>query len=95
MRHGRHADVIKDLQRCENCFWGVSMPPQPDLNPEPLLNATQLAKHLGVDQSQVSRWRKDGIIPAEISEGRCHRYDLNRVREHLAKRAAKNQKGRS
>lgn len=63
-------------------------------NDSPLLNGKQLAARLGISAMQVSRWHQSGVIPAEIKEGRCIRFDLERVREHLAKRAAEQQKNR-
>jgi predicted DNA-binding transcriptional regulator AlpA len=54
-----------------------------------LLNGKQLAAKLGVSAGQVTLWHQANVIPAEIKEGRCIRFDLERVREHLAKRAAK------
>lgn len=52
-----------------------------------LITGKELAKRLGVSPSQITIWRQAGIIPAEISEGRCQRYDEDRVREVLAERA--------
>jgi predicted site-specific integrase-resolvase len=54
-----------------------------------LLNGKQLAARLGVSAGQITLWHQAGVIPAEIKEGRCIRFDLDHVREHLAKRAAK------
>jgi predicted site-specific integrase-resolvase len=54
-----------------------------------LLNGKQLAAKLSVSPSQVTHWHQAGAITAEIAEGRCIRFDLEKVRAQLAKRAAK------
>lgn len=52
------------------------------------LNASQLAKEIGVSIPTVIRLFKAGKIPAEIAEGRLRRFDLAKVRAALAERAA-------
>lgn len=52
-----------------------------------LLNMTKLAKCLGVAKSTVHDWQEQGVITAEIEEGKVFRYDLQKVRERLAERA--------
>ena len=52
----------------------------------------QLADEIGVSKCVVLRWHAEGRIPAEVSEGRVIRFDLERVKAHLAKRAARKEK---
>jgi predicted site-specific integrase-resolvase len=53
----------------------------------PLLNSKALAAALGVSAPVVTRWKKAGVISPEISEARCLRWDLQKVRATLAARA--------
>lgn len=59
-----------------------------------LLNSKQTAEALGVSPHTVCEWLNQGIITAEIHEGRCIRFDLENVRAQLARRAKKAQKRR-
>jgi len=52
-----------------------------------LLSQTGLAKALGVSVPTISAWTADGIIAAEVSEGKVYRYDLAAVRQQLSERA--------
>jgi len=54
-----------------------------------LLNASQLAKALGVSCATTTAWAKAGVIPIEIHEGRLYRFDLEKVKAALAERAAR------
>ena len=54
-----------------------------------LLNAKQTANSLGVSPQTIGEWTDQGIITPEIHEGRCIRFDLEKVRSQLAKRAKK------
>lgn len=49
----------------------------------------ELAAELGVSKDAVLSWTRQGIITPEIREGRTIRYNVAKVREQLAKRAAK------
>ncbi len=52
-----------------------------------LLNAKQMGAMLGVSGVTITQWHKDGKIPAEIAEGRLFKFDLERSKEALRKRA--------
>lgn len=54
-----------------------------------MTTAAQLAAELGVSKDSILQWTRAGIITPEIREGRTIRYDADKVREQLAKRAAK------
>jgi len=54
-----------------------------------LINAKQTAAELCVSQQTIGEWLDQGIITPEIREGRCIRFDLEKVRAQLAKRAKK------
>ena len=54
-----------------------------------MTTAAQLAAALGVSKDSVLQWTRAGIITPEIREGRTIRYDVERVKEQLARRAAK------
>lgn len=54
-----------------------------------LLTTQQLAAALNVGAQTVRDWHKAGVIPAEIAEGHVFRFNLENVREALAKRAKK------
>ena len=57
-----------------------------------LLTPQQLAEALSVSTGVIHRWTKAGTITPEIREGRCIRFDLDNVREQLAKRAKRQPK---
>ena len=57
-----------------------------------LLNQQQLCKALGISDFTVRAWLRDGVIPAEINEGKTLRFDIEDVRAALKKRAAKKAK---
>ena len=52
----------------------------------------QLAEAIGVSKSVILTWHREGRIPAEVCEGRVIRFDAERVKATLAKRAAKQAK---
>jgi predicted site-specific integrase-resolvase len=52
-----------------------------------LHSPTQVAEVLGVSKDTVLGWTRDGIITAEVREQKIIRYDLDKVRGQLAKRA--------
>lgn len=54
-----------------------------------LLTADELAEQLGVSKRLVMGWLADGRIPAAVREGHTLRFDPDKVRTALAKRAAK------
>jgi len=56
--------------------------------PTETLNASGIAKAIGVTHKTVIALYEKGIIPAEIAEGRLYRFDLAKVRKALADRAA-------
>jgi hypothetical protein len=55
-----------------------------------LFSANALAKELGLTHGTVLRLYRDEAIDAEIHEGRLIRFDLEKVRAALAKRAKRN-----
>ena len=55
-----------------------------------LLSANALGKELGISVNAVLRLYRDEVIDAEIHEGRLIRFDLEKVRSTLAKRAKRN-----
>jgi hypothetical protein len=55
-----------------------------------LLSANALGKELGISVNAVLRLYRDEVIDAEIHEGRLIRFDLEKVRSTLAKRAKGN-----
>ncbi len=57
---------------------------------KPLLSANALAKELGMNGDTILRLYRDEVIDAEIHEGRLIRFDLEKVRDRLAKRAKQN-----
>lgn len=57
----------------------------------PLVSARKLAAAIGISPTAVLRLYRDGIIPAEVAEGRLIRFDAQRVRKLLAERAADQQ----
>lgn len=59
---------------------------------KPLLSAKDLAAELGLHPSQVTRLRQSGAISPEILEGRLVRFDLDKVKRALAKRAKEHQR---
>jgi predicted site-specific integrase-resolvase len=63
-------------------------------NPDGLVNQDQLARLLGVSKTTVSIWHKQGIISAAIEESRNVRFDAEKVRRELAKRAEIKRKAR-
>lgn len=52
-----------------------------------LHSPAQVAEAIGVTSDTILGWTRDGIITPEVREGRVIRYDLEKVREQLAKRA--------
>jgi hypothetical protein len=57
---------------------------------KPTLSANALGKELGISVNAVLRLYRDEVIDAEIHEGRLIRFDLEKVRTALAKRAKRN-----
>jgi hypothetical protein len=57
---------------------------------KPTLSANALGKELGISVNAVLRLYRDEAIDAEIHEGRLIRFDLEKVRTALAKRAKRN-----
>ncbi|MEN9534761.1 MAG: hypothetical protein RLZ22_256 [Verrucomicrobiota bacterium] len=55
-----------------------------------LFSANALGKQLGISVNAVLRLYRDEVIDAEIHEGRLIRFDLEKVRAALAKRAKRN-----
>jgi hypothetical protein len=55
-----------------------------------LFSANALAKELGITGDTILRLYRDEVIDAEIHEGRLIRFDLEKVRAALAKRAKRN-----
>jgi hypothetical protein len=55
-----------------------------------LFSANALAKQLGITGDTILRLYRDEVIDAEIHEGRLIRFDLEKVRTALAKRARRN-----
>ena len=55
-----------------------------------LFSANALAKELGMTGDTILRLYREEIIDAEIHEGRLIRFDLEKVRVALAKRARRN-----
>lgn len=53
-----------------------------------LLKPEELSKILKVSRMTITRWHREGIIPSEFSVGRVYRFDLMKVRDALAARAA-------
>lgn len=58
----------------------------------PLTNAKATAAALGIHPSQLSRLMHDGAVTPEIREGRMVRFDVEKVRKQLRKRAIQNLK---
>lgn len=61
----------------------------------PLQNAKGTAAALGMHPNQISRLMKEGAITPEVREGRLVRFDVEKVRKQLRKRAAANLKSES
>lgn len=59
-----------------------------------IVNDKELAAMLGVNRATITTWYHEGIIPAEIAEGRIYRFDPEKVRLVLRHRAAKRVEGR-
>jgi DNA-binding transcriptional regulator YhcF (GntR family) len=59
-----------------------------------LISARAVARHLGLDGSTVLRLYRQGVIEAEVYEGRIIRFDLQKVRTTLAKRAMQNREAK-
>lgn len=55
-----------------------------------LFSARALANELGMTHTAILRLYRDEVIDAEIHEGRLIRFDLEKVRVALAKRAKRN-----
>ena len=55
-----------------------------------LYSANAVAKELGVSCDTVLRLYREEVIHAEIHEGRLIRFDLEKVKASLAKRAKRN-----
>ena len=55
-----------------------------------ILSANALGKELGLTGDTILRLYRDEVIDAEIHEGRLIRFDLEKVRSTLAKRAKRN-----
>lgn len=53
------------------------------------MKPADLAAALGVSKDSVLQWTRAGIITPEIREGRTIRFNEAKVREQLARRAAK------
>lgn len=54
-----------------------------------LVSAKALASILGTSTIKILKWFHDGVIPAEVAEGRVYRFDPEKVRLVLRHRAAK------
>lgn len=65
---------------------GQSRAPSPTMDPD-LLTAEQIGKLLGFSYKTILEWRKQGLIPAEISRGRTILFSEEKVREALRKDA--------
>jgi hypothetical protein len=59
-----------------------------------LVNAQELAAIYGVTCATITAWYREGIIPAEMAEGRVYRFDTEKVRLVLRHRAAKRAEGK-
>lgn len=59
-----------------------------------LLTAEQVASAIGLNKVSILRWKREGIIPAEIDRGNFLRFDLAKVRQALREDAAKKAAGR-
>ena len=55
-----------------------------------LFSARALANEFGMTHTAILRLYRDEVIDAEIHEGRLIRFDLEKVRVALAKRARRN-----
>jgi excisionase family DNA binding protein len=54
-----------------------------------LLTAEQVAAKLGTNKVTILRWKREGVIPAEVDRGNFLRFDMDRVRQALREDAAK------
>lgn len=54
-----------------------------------LINASKLSHELNLSVATITKWARTGVIPTAIAEGYVYRFDLTKVREALAARAAK------
>lgn len=57
-----------------------------------LLSARATGRALGMSDSTIMRLYAERVIDAEVHEGRLIRFDLEKVRKTLAKRADQNRK---
>lgn len=48
----------------------------------------ELAKHLGTTPQTINSWKRRGLIPAVVDEGKLIRFDIKEVDRVLAERAA-------
>lgn len=58
-----------------------------------LWKSTELAKRWGMSSDAVLSLYHTGVMPAEISEGRTIRFDLEKCEKALAERAEKRRRG--
>jgi predicted site-specific integrase-resolvase len=49
---------------------------------------SELACHLGTTPQTVNAWKRRGLIPAVVDEGKLIRFDIEEVDQVLAERAA-------
>lgn len=55
------------------------------------MSASETAKAIGTTSGNIMAWYRAGIIPAEVAEGKVFRFDVEKVRMILAKRAKRHQ----
>ena len=53
-----------------------------------LLTAEQVAEKMGTHRVTILRWKREGIIPAEVDRGNYLRFDYEKVRKALREDAA-------
>jgi len=54
-----------------------------------LLNVKQLAERLGVAQSTIWNYAKNGVLPKPLKLGQLSRWDASEVEAHIKSRQAK------
>jgi hypothetical protein len=62
------------------------------MNQKPLKSARATGRELGLSATKVLELEAAGVISAEIHEGRLIRFDVEKVRKVLRKRAAEHRK---
>lgn len=58
------------------------------MNAPELITADELARHFGVTAPTVNRWVRRGLIPCVRVTRKVVRFDISKVRDALADRAA-------